>query len=102
MTRSVQWSRTALDDLKEQVAFIAKDNRAAAQRVADRLRDTAAALGQRAIGRPGRVTGTYEKPVTGLPFIIAYALTTRGGRESIVILRVIHAARNWQPESWPE
>lgn len=102
MTRPVHWSRAALDDLKEQVAFIAKDNRTAALRIADKIRGTATALGQRAIGRAGRVAGTYEKSVTGLPFIIAYALVERGGREGVVIVRVIHTARNWSPESWPE
>jgi len=27
-----------------------------------------------ATGHPGRVAGTYEKPVAGLRFVIAYAL----------------------------
>lgn len=27
------------------------------------------------IGRPGRVTGTYEKSVAGLSYILAYAIT---------------------------
>ncbi|WP_353021009.1 hypothetical protein [Mesorhizobium sp. M0998] len=36
-----------------------------------------------------------------LPYIIAYAVTAKGARESISILRVIHAARDWQDEEWP-
>jgi plasmid stabilization system protein ParE len=90
-----------LDDLKEQVAFIAQDNPAAARRVADRIRDTGKSLGDMATGRPGRVAGSYEKPVARLPYIIAYALTLRGGREVVAILRVIHTARDWPEENWP-
>ena len=43
MRRPVEWSRDALDDLKTQIAYIAAENPAAAQRVADRLRAAGAA-----------------------------------------------------------
>jgi toxin ParE1/3/4 len=102
MTRAVHWSRDALDDIKAQLAFIARDNRTAALRVAERIRDTAEALGKRPTGRSGRVTGTYEKSVGRLPYVIAYALAERAGQEIVVILRVIHTSRNWPPEGWPE
>jgi plasmid stabilization system protein ParE len=56
-----------------------------------------------ATGRRGRVEGTYEKIVPKLPQIIAYAIDEQpGGREIIVILRVIHGARHWPPGGWPE
>ena len=98
MRRPVFWSREALDDIKEQAAHIAKDNPAAARRVADRIRDTGKALGDMAIGRPGRVTGTYEKSLARLPYIIAYELRPIAGRESVVIVRVIHTSQNWPDE----
>ena len=101
MSRSVTWSRDALDDIKEQVAFIAQDNPAAARRVADRIRDVGKALGEMATGRPGRVTGSYEKSVSRLPYIIAYELRDVEGRESVVIVRVIHTSRDWPAEEWP-
>lgn len=101
MKRPVAWARAALDDIKEQIAFIAQDNPAAARRVADRLRDTGAALGDMATGRPGRVTGSYEKSVRRLPYIIAYELRVIAGRECVVILRVIHTSRDWADEDWP-
>lgn len=47
-----------------------------------------------ASGRPGRLAGIYEKSVPRLPYIIAYALSERAGRESVVILRVIHTSRD--------
>jgi plasmid stabilization system protein ParE len=40
VTRPVQWSRHALDDLKRQIAYIAADNPGAARRIADRIRET--------------------------------------------------------------
>ena len=101
MRRPVQWSRDALDDLKGQIAYIAAENPAAARRVADRIRETGAALGEMTAGRPGRVGGIYEKPVIGLPYVIAYAITFRDGREAVSILRLIHSARDWPDEAWP-
>ena len=54
-------------------------------------------------GRRGRVTGTYEKSVTGLPYIIAYAIIEHGGEEAVaMIVRVIHTSRHWPAETWPE
>ena len=102
MTRPVFWSREALDDLNNQIAYIAEDSPDAASRVADRLAETALALGKMPTGRPGRVTGTYEKSVTGLPYIVAYAIHSKAGSEVVSILRVIHTSRDWQSEEWPE
>jgi toxin ParE1/3/4 len=102
VSRPVRWSKDALTDLAEQIAYIAADNPAAARRVADALDKTALALGDMPIGRPGRVTGIYEKSVTGLPYIIAYAITQTGGAEEIAIVRVIHTSRDWSAEEWPD
>ena len=101
MTRTVVWSRDALDDLVAQLAYIAADNPDAARRVAARIGDAGAALGAIPTGRPGRVGGTFEKSVTGLAYVIAYAITVRGDREEISILHVIHTARDWPVEAWP-
>ncbi|MFN7092191.1 MAG: type II toxin-antitoxin system RelE/ParE family toxin [Allorhizobium sp.] len=60
MTRRVRWARTALDDLKSQIAFIAADNPTAARLVARKIRSSGELLGQKPTGRPGRVTGTWE------------------------------------------
>ena len=82
MSRPVRWSNDALADLAELVAYIAADNPSAARRVADAVDKTALALGDMPIGRPGRVTGTYEKSVIGLvlhPRLRHYA-DRRGGR----------------------
>ncbi|KAA0909474.1 type II toxin-antitoxin system RelE/ParE family toxin [Aquicoccus porphyridii] len=102
MSRPVRWSTDALTDLADQVAYIAAENPSAAHRVADAIDKTALALGDMPTGRPGRVTGTYEKSVTGLPYILAYAITQGGGEETVAIVRVIHTARDWPAEKWPD
>ena len=101
MSRPVRWSNDALTDLAEQVAYIATDNPSAARHVADVLGKTALALGDMPIGRPGRVMGTYEKSVTGLPYILAYVITQTGSEEEIAIVRVILTSRDWTAEEWP-
>jgi toxin ParE1/3/4 len=100
--RRVVWSRDALDELKQIAAFIASDDPLAARSIAANIRKTGEKLGALATGRRGRVGGTYEKPVPRLPYIMAYALAPLpGGGEAVVILRVIHGARNWPDEDWP-
>lgn len=101
MRRAVFWSRDALDDLKQHLGYIAADNPDAAHKIVDTLRKTGDALSDFATGRPGRVSGTYEKSVSRLPYIIAYALILNQGREIVAILRVIHTSRNWDEENWP-
>lgn len=54
-----------------------------------------------ATGRPGRVNGTYEKLVPGLPYMLAYTIASQSEREVIAILRVIHTERDWREEDWP-
>jgi toxin ParE1/3/4 len=99
----VVWSERALDDMDELAAYIATHNAGAALEVLERIETTAERLGHIPIGRPGRVADTYEKPIIGLPYIIAYALQSRPtGGERVVILRVIHGARNWPGGEWPK
>lgn len=101
MRRPVRWSRDALSDLAAQIAYIAADNPAAARRVAAALDQAALALGEMPTGRRGRVTGTYEKLVTGLPYILAYVIAGAGDQEEVAIVRVIHTSRDWPAEGWP-
>lgn len=102
MKRRVVWSREALNALKQAIQPIARDNPQAARRVAAVLRAAGTALGERSIGRRGRVTGTYEKSVTGIPYILAYALgPLPTGDEAVFILHIIHTARDWPEDGWP-
>lgn len=100
--RRVAWSEDALAEFEGIVAYIAKDNPAAATGVADRIERAIETLAFMPTGRRGRVAGTHEKPVSGLPYIIAYALgLTPGGEESLTIVRIIHGARDWREGEWP-
>ena len=54
------------------------------------------------IGHPGRVTDTYVPSVTGLPYILAYAIAQGSGEETVAIIRVILTARECSPEKWSD
>jgi plasmid stabilization system protein ParE len=101
--REVFWSEAALADLAGIIDYIANDNPKAALAVIDRIEETGSGLGEMATGRAGRVAGTYERLVVGMPCILAYAIDRRPARaERIVVLRVIHARRDWRDGEWPE
>lgn len=101
--RDVFWSRDALADLDRTMNYIAADNPRAALSVIDRIEATGNRLGEMATGHPGRVSGTYERGVVGLPYIIAYSLQEHAdGTERIFVLRVIHGARDWPEGEWPK
>jgi len=98
--RQVVWSESAQDDYLEILRHIAIDDPIAAERVVDAIAKSGEGLGEFATGHPGRVSGTYEKSIPRLPYIIAYSLAD-GGR-TVAILRVIHAARDWNEDGWPD
>ena len=88
----VHWVRTALHNLDNEAAYIARDDPEAAARTVERIRRAVEHLtAHPEIGRPGRVSGTRELVVAGTPYIIPY----RVKRGSVEILRVFHAARRW-------
>lgn len=43
------------------------------------------------MGRPGTVSGTYERVVRGLPYVIVYEL--KGDVKSVVVLALFHGAQ---------
>ena len=84
------------------MTYIVERSPAAARKVLTEIRKTGDQLGVGAIGRPGRVTGTYEKSATGRPYIIAYTLAPLpDGGACVAILHVIHTARDWPRGQWP-
>ena len=101
MTRNVVWSQDALKDITAQAIYIAKDNKKAALRVANAIKDAGDRLGAFSTGRPGRFEGTYEKSLAGLPYVIVYALSGTDAGEVTMILRVIHTAQDWPKGGWP-
>lgn len=78
--------------LTEIVLYIAEDNPTAAVAVKERIeRATSNLATNPAMGRQGRIDGTRELVIAGLPYIIPYRV--RYGR--VEILDVIHAAPRW-------
>jgi len=101
MKRPVVWSARARRDLRAIADYINQENPAASRRVVKRIGHSAELLGQFATGRAGRVPGSYEKPVPGLPYVLIYKITSAPGQGEVVnIAYVIHMARNW-PEGVP-
>jgi addiction module RelE/StbE family toxin len=88
----LRWSRRAIHRLTSIHDYIAKDNPDAASHVASAIVDAALRL-QRFphIGRPGRIEGSRELVVPGLPYIIPYRIVN----SVIQVASVIHTSRKW-------
>jgi toxin ParE1/3/4 len=88
----VVWSEPALGQLDEIFAYIARDNPAAATKVAARIRATAALLATTPrIGRATDRPGVFALTMARYPYIIFYRLLPRA--EEVRIIRVRHARR---------
>lgn len=96
--KNVIWSEISQNDLNDIADYISQDNPDAADNVIDRIEAAVDMLARSTIGRQGRMAGTHEKVVTGLPYIIAYNVA----EQNLVVVRIIHGARNWQPGEWPK
>jgi len=95
----LRWMPQARNDLAEIIAYIARDNPAAAEGVYDRLVAAAALLiEQPGMGRPGRVGGTRELVVPRTPYILPYRVRDASGGV-VQILAVIHSSRRY-PQSF--
>ena len=88
----IRWTDKALDNLDAAVKYIAADNPTAARKVAQKIWDSVQILKkQPGLGRPGRVVGTRELIISGLPYIVPYM--EKDG--TIIILRIIHSSIKW-------
>ncbi len=91
----VKWTRKALVNLDDAVKYIAADKPTAAAGVAQKIWDASQKLvEQPGLGRPGRVSGTRELIVPGLPYILPY-FEKKG---ILYILRVMHTSLKWPQE----
>ena len=91
--RRVVWSSRANKSFREIVEYIAADNPYAADRVAVRIVEAVSHLGTMPAGRPGRVKGSYEKLVIGLPYFLVF----RMNEQRIVVSDIVHTSRKWPP-----
>ncbi len=93
----LRWTRPALIQLSEIVAYIAADNPVAARRVMSFIRDQVGKLvPQPLIGRTGRIDATCELVMARYPYIVVYRVKDA----TVEVLAVVHTSRRW-PESLP-
>jgi toxin ParE1/3/4 len=88
----LKWTRAASFDLDTVEEYISRDNpRAAIDTVLEIIRHIGMLEDHPGMGRPGRVDGTRELIVAGLPYVVAYL--HRG--DTVTVLRVLHGAMKW-------
>ncbi len=88
----IVWLRRALANLEQEADYIGETDPAAAARVLARLREAVQRLADHPeSGRPGRILGTRELVVSGLPYVIPY----RVSGNQVQILRIFHTSRKW-------
>jgi toxin ParE1/3/4 len=88
----LRWSKRAIRRLASIHAYIAQDSPDAAARVAAVIIDAVQRLEQfPMMGRAGRIEGTRELVIPGLPYIIPYRIKN----DSVQIASVIHTSRKW-------
>ena len=91
----ITWTEPAAKALESIQDYIAGENRRAAFEVAQRVRHAVTQLEDHPkLGRSGRVRGTLELVIPGIPYIVPYRIK---GKE-VQILSVFHAARKWPEE----
>ena len=91
----VRFTLEALGYIAAAHTYIAERNPLSAARVVGRILAAAERLGDFPhIGHAGLAPGTYEWPVTGLPYILVYDVHERD--DEVVILAVFHGAQDRQ------
>lgn len=90
---NVNFTLQARDDLRAIRDWIAADDPSAADRVVSRIAQTAMMFAQfPLLGRAGRVQGTREFSVVGLPYLLVYSIASES---DVDVLTVVHARRRY-------
>jgi toxin ParE1/3/4 len=88
----LKWSPRAELDRNEIFDHIEADSPRNAAEVDERIEIQVEELMRMpGMGRPGRVKGTRELVLRGLPHIAVYAIRD----DTVLILRILHGARRW-------
>jgi len=89
----VTWTPESQQDRADVWDYIAADNPRAAAQIDDLFSDAAARLAEYPkLGRPGKIPGTREL----IPHE-SYRLVYEIERETVWVLALVHAARQWPP-----
>lgn len=95
----LKWTELAAKDLEQIETYIAtENNHAVAIEIVLRVINSSELVlsGHPKAGRPGRVRGTRELVIDGIPFILVYRIVERS--DQVQILRVLHDAQQWPVE----
>ena len=93
----IRWREQAEADLDEIFDYLIDRNPHAALRVRLAIREHTTLLAEHpGMGRPGRVTSTRELVIARTPYVVAYTVDARA--DTVIILRVLHGARQWPDE----
>lgn len=95
----IKWTDLAAKDLDSIETYIAIENSPlAAVNVVLKVMNSSESIlsNYPQAGRPGRVSGTRELVIDGIPFILIYRIVDRSGQ--LQILRVLHDAQQWPTE----
>lgn len=89
----IRWTQPAAHDFTQICDYIEKHgSRATARRVALSIHERIGALTEfPGRGRAGRMRGTRELVLTGLPYLAVYRLK----ENEVEILRILHGAQAW-------
>jgi len=103
MARRVEWTETALEDVDQVAAYIARDSARYAAALVHEALSTASGLG--VMPERGRIVPELDRPDVRQLLIYGYRLVYQVTDESVVILGLIHGARDlqslWQRELRP-
>ena len=92
----LRWTRRAEGDLAGQCDHVARDDPALAAALLDRVLTAVEGLAEFPFrGRPGRVEGTRELVLPGLPWLAVYAVEGT----DVLVLRFLHGAQDWPPHA---
>jgi toxin ParE1/3/4 len=88
----LKWTHAASRDLDSVEQYLGRANPGAAiETVLEIIRHVGMLAEHPGIGRPGRVDGTRELVIAGLPYVVAYL--HQG--DTVTVLRVLHGAMKW-------
>jgi addiction module RelE/StbE family toxin len=91
----VRLTASAERDIESLVLYVQRHDEAAAERVRLAIARAAAGLGAfPLLGRPGRVAGTRERPLSRYPYVLVYRIYG----EQVFVLRVLHQRQQWPPD----
>jgi toxin ParE1/3/4 len=93
---SIVWTSSARQDVNGIWDFMEEHHPDAAELVDSKILKAVSSLAQfPKRGKPGRVKGTRELRVPNSAYVVVYLVM----ESEIVILRVLHSAQNWPPDT---